>query len=621
MSEYWQRFVSGDDRVAEIRPGIRSSWLRCRQRQISPERIVNDSILTAPALRERLRERGELVRAGKPVLPDVFRCLEGRNFVVLLCDEEGYILESLGDAPFISRARQVHLCAGANWSEEVKGTNAIGTVLVEQQPVKVLGWEHYVRENHFLNCWAAPIRDASGRIAGVLDISGEAGGEGRIWDLVYLGARLVEQNLLLLSLERDCLLSRRAFELASGLLREGFITVDAGGILTSVNQAGARLLGRRREEAVGRHVSEVLSSRSFVPGKSPGSGTEMDGGLVSKLCQVTDPDGFTLGMVGILRQAPPAGKDVPAWVGSSEITQNICRRAEKAARTNSTVLVTGESGTGKEIVARLIHQAGDRCRGPFVAVNCAAIPDSLIESELFGYAEGAFTGAKRGGQPGKFETAAGGTIFLDEIGDMPLAVQASLLRVLQEREVCRIGDTKARKVDVRVVAATNKDLAALIAKGAFRPDLYYRLKVVTIDVPPLRQRTEDIFDLVPYFVDKATRSMGRPPLGVAKEVFDCLLAYPWPGNVRELENCIESMVAMCEGGELSLSDLPDEIRYCARGAAGGESILERQARQAILRALWETGGRIAPAARLLGMGRSTLYRKLAELGINETGRR
>lgn len=622
MSLVWQRFVAGDPSPLEVTPLIYRSWQRSKQSRLDYQRVVNNEIMASPQLLDRCRLREDLLLAGKPVLPYLYRFLDGLNNIVVLCDHDGFILEAMGDPPFMSKAQQVHLSPGANWCEEVKGTNAIGTVLVEKIPLKVMGWEHYVQENHFLNCWAAPIRDSRGEVAGVLDISGEAGierGEERFAEVVLMGAKLIEQNLHLSQLQRDFNFARHGVEMAGEMIREGFIAIDNRGVITELNHAGAKLLGRKREDVVGRPAADVFGNRRWsLNGHAlEVHFAEKNGHAVSsRLIKVTDDNGSAVGAVGLLAPVPCEVKDEALWVGRSEITQKVFKRAKKAAKTNSTVLIQGESGTGKEVVARFIHQSGPRHDKPFVALNCAAIPATLIESELFGYADGAFTGARRGGQPGKFEIAQGGTIFLDEIGDMPLNVQASLLRVLQEREIVRIGDNRARKVDVRVVAATNRDLTARIEAGEFRLDLYYRLKVVTVDVPPLRQRPEDIYDFVPLFVRKACQVSGRPAMGVSGEVYTALLGYDWPGNVRELENCLESMVAMAEHSFLTAADLPDELRQRFReGLDSGDSLLDQQTKQAILQALSKTNGKIAPAARILGIGRTTLYRKIEELGI------
>ncbi|MDW7649832.1 MAG: sigma-54-dependent Fis family transcriptional regulator [Bacillota bacterium] len=620
MSRVWQRFVQGEARPQEVSPLIYRSWQRSKHCRLDHHRVDNNEILPTSLLHERCQARDDLVSAGKPVLPYLYRFLEGLNNIVLLCDHEGYILDSLGDPPFMSKAQQVHLSPGANWREEVKGTNAIGTVLVEKIPLRVLGWEHYVQENHFLNCWAAPICDSRGDIVGVIDISGEAGienGAERLVEVVLMGARLIEQNLHLSELKRNFHFARQGIELAGEMLRDGFIAIDSNGIITEINQAGASLLGCKRQEIVGRFAAEVFENKRWsFSGQAQNIQLDDGQGIVSRLTRITDDSGCSMGAVGVLRPTPCESESDVLWVGRSDVTANVFKRAEKAAKTHSTVLIQGESGTGKEIVARHIHKCSPRSQQPFVALNCAAIPATLIESELFGYADGAFTGARRGGQPGKFEIAQGGTIFLDEIGDMPLDVQASLLRVLQEREVVRIGDNRARKVDVRVVAATNKDLTSKIEEGGFRLDLFYRLKVVTVEVPPLRDRKEDIYDLVPFFVKKVCRVAGKPLMGVTEEVYTQMLSYDWPGNIRELENAIESMVAMAERSFLTIEDLPEELQnYAGLLTQGQDSLLEKQTRQAILQALSKTNGKIAPAARILGIGRTTLYRKIQELGI------
>jgi sigma-54 dependent transcriptional regulator, acetoin dehydrogenase operon transcriptional activator AcoR len=621
MIQAWQRFVAGEDSLQGVNPLIYRSWQRSMQSELNHQCVVNNDILPATVLLERYQEQEDLVMAGKPVLPYLYRFLNGLNNIVLLCDFEGYVLDALGDPPFISKAQQVHLSPGANWREEVKGTNAIGTVLVEKIPLRVLGSEHYVRENHFLNCWASPIRDSAGQVVGVLDISGEAGierGEERLVEVVLMGARLIEQNLHLAELKRNFHFARQGIELAGEMMREGFIAIDNRGVISEINQAGARLLGKKREDVLGRLAADVFGNKRWsFNGQSLNIQMEENNGyrISSRLHKVTDNNGTAMGAVGVISPLPRVVEEAN-WVGSSKITKQLFNRAWKAAQTKATVLVQGESGTGKEIVARHIHRCSPRSDKAFVAINCAAIPATLIESELFGYTDGAFTGARRGGQAGKFEIADGGTIFLDEIGDMPPNVQASLLRVLQEREVVRIGDNRARKVDVRFIAATNRDLAERVEQGLFRLDLFYRLKVVTIDVPPLRERKEDIYDLAPFFLRKACRAAGKAMMGLADEIFPAFLAYGWPGNIRELENCIESMVAMAEQSYLSADDLPPELKmYQGTSGESTESLLEAQTRQAIAQALSKTKGKIAPAARILGIGRTTLYRKMQEMGI------
>ncbi len=306
-------------------------------------------------------------------------------------------------------------------------------------------------------------------------------------------------------------------------------------------------------------------------------------------------------------------------VGSSASMRRVYDQIGKVLESDITVFVSGESGTGKELVAKAIHYGSRRSHGPFVDVNCAAIPEGLQESELFGHEKGAFTGASAA-HPGKFEQADGGTIFLDEIGEMTPATQARLLRVLQERTVQRIGGTRRIDLDVRVISASNRDLAQLVREGTFRQDLYYRLVVYPIHLPPLRERTEDIPLLVEHFLAKHAGDAGRRVTRVAPEAMECMVAYPWPGNVRELETVVHRALLVCDGTEIGVGDLPPELvgggRLMVRDD-GDEPVqtLEAMERRAIRRAVEACGGNLSLAARRLGIGRSTLYRKMDQYGI------
>lgn len=622
MENYWKRFINGESVEAEVTPSIYRSWQRSIEFNVDHTVISNEDILSTPSLTQRRDAQETLIRASEPVLPYIFSLLGNTNYTVLLGDNDGYIIEAIGDAPFMSKAQKVNLSPGASWREEVRGTNAIGTALTDNAPISVFGWEHFVHDNNFLACWAAPIQNSLGAPLGVLDISGEVSPDRqKILTIAMMGASMIEKNLRLFELENQLKFYQEGAKLASSLLQQGFIAINHNGIITNINPLGAALLGRKAENIVGQLAAEVFSTPKgwMLSGHSLDLHLKDSSGkdISSHLKRVVTEDGQSLGAVGTLQLSKVPSSQALSnilWIGQSQLSQRTLARASKVASTHSSVLIHGESGTGKEIIARTIHQLSPRHDGPFVALNCASLPASLIESELFGYVEGAFTGASRGGKPGKFELANKGTIFLDEIGDMPLNVQVALLRVLQEKEVSRIGDDKARKIDVRILAASHKELSALVASELFRLDLYYRLKVVTLELPPLRDRAEDILDLVPYFIRKACESFDSPILGIDEDVYAHLLAQPWPGNVRELENCIESMVALAEGPTLTVADLPDEFQTSALKTEP-EPLLEQQTKQAILYALTQTKGKIAPAAKLLGIGRNTLYRKIKELDI------
>ncbi|MBI5537765.1 MAG: sigma-54-dependent Fis family transcriptional regulator [Deltaproteobacteria bacterium] len=302
-------------------------------------------------------------------------------------------------------------------------------------------------------------------------------------------------------------------------------------------------------------------------------------------------------------------------IGSSEVLVRLFHLVDRVGRCESTVLITGESGTGKELVARAVHEVSPRASGPFVVVNCGAIPEALLESELFGHVRGAFTGAHQS-RPGRVAVAKGGTLFLDEIGELPLALQVKLLRLLQQREYSPVGDSRTVSADVRVVAATNKDLEAEVASGAFREDLYYRLNVIHLRAPALRDRSGDVPALVEHFLAKACQKLGRPSLTVSQDTMDILQSWSWPGNVRELENTIERVAILCPAEAIEPADLPPRMRGVpveqrtgARLPEGGldlraavESFENELIRQALERTAWNRNR----AATLLGLNRTTL---------------
>lgn len=620
MDKQWERFINGECVESEVTPSIYRSWQRSLEFNVDHTLVSNQDILSTPSLSKRRDAQESLIRASEPVMPYIFSLLGNSNYTVLLGDNDGYIIEAIGDVPFMNKAQKVNLSPGASWREEIRGTNAIGTALRDNAPISVFGWEHFIHDNHFLACWAAPIQNNLGAPLGVLDISGEATPDRqKILTIAMMGASMIEKNLRLFELENQLKFYQEGAKLASSLLQQGFLAINHNGIITDINPLGAALLGRKAENIVGQLAAEVFSTPKgwMLNGHSLDLRIKDRAGkeISSHLKRVVNEAGQSLGAVGTLQIAKTnSSLSDTLWIGQSELSQRTLARASKVASTHSSVLIHGESGTGKEIIALTIHQLSPRREGPFVALNCASLPASLIESELFGYVEGAFTGARRGGKPGKFELANKGTIFLDEIGDMPLNVQVALLRVLQEKEVSRIGDTKSLKIDVRVIAATHKDLSALVEKELFRLDLFYRLKVVTLELPPLRERPEDIRDLVPHFIHKACESFGSPILGIQEEVYAHLITHLWPGNVRELENCIESMVALADGPILTVADLPDELQKSVLKTEP-EPLLDQQTKHAILYALTQTKGKIAPAAKLLGIGRNTLYRKIKDLDI------
>lgn len=431
---------------------------------------------------------------------------------------------------------------------------------------------------------------------------------------------------------------------------ESVVLTDPDGKILLMNRSYRDFLGV--QDVIGRHVTEVIeNTRMHIVAKTGKAeiadiqrikGQDMianripifeEGKLVAVLGTVTFQDVRQLHALaatvdqlkqelayykGELRRQLGAYYRFEQIAGSSPKMQAVKNLAQKVAKTDTTVLITGESGTGKELFAHAIHAASRRAMGPFIRVNCAAIPDSLLESELFGYDEGAFTGALRKGKKGRFELAHHGTILLDEIGDMPLALQAKLLRVLQEKEVERVGGTRPVPVDVRVIASTNRDLAAQIKEGKFREDLFYRLNVVTLKLPSLRERLEDLPALVQDLLEQLMDATGLIVREIDDDVWDALRGYSWPGNVRELRNVLERALHMMDGDRLKAEHLLIPIPENQMRAPGVRTLKESLAcaeREAIARALAATGGNKLEAARILGISKSGLYQKLEKYGF------
>ncbi|KJE25990.1 sensory box protein [Geobacillus kaustophilus] len=447
---------------------------------------------------------------------------------------------------------------------------------------------------------------------------------------------------------------------------EGIAVVDHKGIIREINRAYCQFLGICREEAVGKHVTEVIENtrlhicvQSGIPER----------GYIQKI--YGQPmvvhripiwrDGNVIGAVGMLifqgvsevyeifrrlqelsreasrkekqetgakkqEEIASAPKGIERIIGRHPAIAAVKQMIRRAARVPSTVLITGESGTGKEVVARAIHEAGPHADGPFVSVNCAAIPESLLEAELFGYEDGAFTGAKKGGKPGKFQLAHRGTLFLDEIGDMPLSMQAKILRVLEEKKVEKVGGVAGTEVDVRIIAATNKPLEDMVRDGMFREDLFYRLNIIRIHLPPLRERKTDIPALLAHHMERLCRQFGVVPKSFMKEAMEALISYSWPGNIRELVNVVEWLISMAEGEKIGCEQLPAYLFTVQPAAAPLPSdrakiadqwkeMVHQSERERIAAALVAANGNKAEAARRLGIHRSTLYDKLKKYGL------
>jgi PAS domain S-box-containing protein len=572
-------------------------------------------------------------------LDNLYELLKDSPFMILVSDADGYILKSWGDSPFTDRARKVWLDAGANWHEKVKGTNAIGTALVERKPISVVGEQHYCRENHFLCCYAAPLYSPTGELLGILDVSGDVRHhQAHTMGMVIAAAQACQAHLLLESANRELTLCIQETDTIVNGYGQPLISVDRDGMITRINQDASRLFGLSQEECIGQpltrwlrrqDIDEILSAKgpTFV---EPIMKAESSGGEEIKKWIVRPVRDQRNRVIRTVLSPKPAerkeqmpkknvqeGKDFvpPGIICSCPKVKEVFRIASVVAPTNATILIQGETGTGKEVIAQLIHRASGRS-GPLVAVNCGAIPESLIESELFGYEKGAFTGAKSEGQRGKFEAAEGGTLFLDEIGELPLAAQATLLRVLEEKRVTRIGSHRSKSVDVRIIAATNRTLSQEVEEKRFRADLYYRLCEVELFLPPLRERT-DLFELAEHFLGQMAMELGVPNLSLDRIAREKIARYSWPGNVRELRQVLrQAAYRACllrRTSTITVQDisLPREKAFhpFVHSRSG---LWNQQEEETLKMAIQKTRGNLSEAARLLGISRTTLYRKLSQ---------
>ncbi|QEU01916.1 sigma-54-dependent Fis family transcriptional regulator [Pseudomonas oryzihabitans] len=616
----WKACIAGMDGLDRVRSVIRASWLRSRAAGIAADEFHYEFV-DSHDLARRLEAQRELLDIAVPIMADLLRYNpEGH---LNLADAEGVTLAACG----------VDLTPlGSRLLESVQGTNCTGLALREQRLVFVLAGENFKRElrKRRMHCASAPVRDIQGRLLGALTLTAAVGNfHCHTLGTVQAAAEAISRQMALTALLDE---QERVLE----VLNEGVILLDDHHHIRSLNGYARRLLqlddsqqGRpfasfvsqdtdldlwldRRWERQDRDLTLVLPDGSGLPCLASASPIAQ-GGWVLSLRENRRIREITRQMLGT--RARYSFTDIQ---GRSSALQSSLRVAQAASRSEATVLVLGESGVGKELFAQAIHNAGARRHGPFVAVNCGAIPRNLVQSELFGHVEGAFTGAARGGAAGKFELADGGTLFLDEIGDMPLEAQASLLRVLQEGEVTRVGAKKAQAVDVRVIAATHRDLAQSVADGSFREDVFYRLNVLNLRIPPLRERREDIPPLVGSLLKSLGRNIERPPLAIADEALALLMAYGWPGNVRELENVIERAVNLTQDALIQPADLPSSMLAAAAPETpegNGLTPLELGQRDLIRATLEQTGGNLRQTAVRLGVSRAGLYVKLARYGL------
>lgn len=600
---------------------IQRSWGRCADNGLSLVDARRPERLTAPELRERAERFERLVGGAAPIMDNLCRQIANTHSMVILSDPAGLILHSVGDADFMNRAERVALQPGVRWDEESRGTNAIGTAAVEKTAVLVHAAQHYVERNQFLTCSASPIFDAFGELAGILDISGDYRSyQDHTLALVRLGAQMIEERLFEQSARGYHIVRfhpQRHYLYSPADARAAF---SNEGRLMTLNAVGRELLGDTREN----DQFETLFSFPFEQALKRMSGDALSvlacalprGQAVAVSIQLASPQKMRSPVFPARRPASPGFNAHPA---PNELGQHDARvgqaieRARRVMGSDIPLLIEGESGTGKEWLARSLHEHGPRGAQAFVAVNCAAIPETLIESELFGYEEGAFTGARKRGSIGRIREADQGTLFLDEIGDMPLALQARLLRVLQDRTVTPLGSGQTHRVDINVVCATHRNLRELIKEGRFREDLYYRLNGFTVQLPALRDR-KDLKELVMSIIDE---ERSKDSVRLCPSVMQLFMNHPWPGNIRQLRNVLRTALVLAGDELLDEHCLAEDFVAEARHARPTDpreaaNSMDAAQRSAIDEALKKHGGNVSAAARALGISRNRLYRKLRQ---------
>jgi transcriptional regulator of acetoin/glycerol metabolism len=612
-------------------------------------------------LSDALWHNEALRRHASPVMETLHQQIVDSTSMVVLTDASGMIVHSLGDDDFLARAQRVALTPGVSWAESDKGTNAIGTALVEQRPTLVHADQHLLRANHFLTCSAAPIFDPRGGLAGILDVTGdEHGYHHHTMALVRMSATMIENKLVVDDPAASLRLHFHPQPEFIGTLAEGIVTFTLDGRFESANGVARRHFGLLPGSAERRGFAELFETRLaevydharradprpvlFLRDRTP----------VFARVVLYDPPSRPAGVAGARPAGDRATAALPACLAAvaragtakapqavrpdggalarldtgDEALSEVIRKVGRILDRGVPILVLGETGSGKELLARAIHEDSARRSGPFVAVNCASIPESLIESELFGYEEGAFTGARRRGHVGRLQQAHRGTLFLDEIGDMPLSLQARLLRVLQDRAVVPLGACRATPFDAMLICATHRDLKSLMGAQLFRQDLYYRINGLAVRLPPLRART----DLDALLQRVLEAELPDRAVRIDPEVRAMFGRHPWPGNVRQLANLLRTACAMLGDGEvIGRAHLPDEFLEDLRepdtvwpaGAEGGpvdrlaaarlppeSGRLDDVTRAVIQASLERNRGNVSVTARELGISRNTIYRRL-----------
>ncbi len=636
ITKTWHEFIKYGRVNEKIKKDIGDSWIRCEKYKVDymDGRGVEEYKIPVEI---KIKENVELVSVAHSIMKNLYNTISGSGFALFLADKDGYILDVIGDDNILEKAQELRFTKGSLWSEKTVGTNAIGTCLYLDKPMQTIGAEHYGIRQHSWTCSSAPIHDSYGKIIGCINMSGIC----KDAHLHTLGIVIAVAESIKKQLE--LILSYNLLNITFDSIVEGMIVMDEKFNIKRVNRRAESILNMNQGEIFEINIKKALGNLNFdyiiENYEESYNNIECDFHIKSKRIKCIlsavpmNVNNRFMGVVITFRESKSVHRFVNKVVGykatykfkdiitSNEKMINMINFAKKAARSDCNILIEGPSGTGKELVAQAMHNYSERSNGPFVAVNCASIPRELMESEFFGYDKGAFTGAAKEGHPGKFELADGGTIFLDELGELPLDMQSKLLRVLDNNTIVRVGGNYEKKLDVRIIGATNKELKEEISRKTFREDLYYRLNVMNIRTIPLKERREDIEVLVKYFITSLNMKNKDKYKIIDKDYINQLKNHDWPGNVRELRNAIErdyyssenDVICMqsSEKSEIMKTDFSNEkVNYLDEIIP--IDILERES---IIKAINICQGNILKSAEMLGISRATIYRKMKKYNI------
>ncbi|MCU4821832.1 sigma-54-dependent Fis family transcriptional regulator [Bacillus cereus] len=601
----WKKFI--DEGVLDsnrINERISESWYRCKQANVNPHMIKGQKILSSVFFQEQKKKSEIFLDIALPQIQNMRKTIDELQMMALLIDPDGYVLSLSGNKQTLKRAKHINFIEGVKWTEAAVGTNAIGTALEIEEAIMISGTEHYSVVSHSWSCAAAPIHNDDGKLIGILDFSCPIEfSHPYMLGMVTSIAHAIERECSIRVHQNELHLIHRFLDVIDS--DEQVVICNHRDVIVSASKSVRERVTNWSRMKLEELVHHGLETKLEIPVYS-------NERMIGKCMYLKENKQMnTYSTFTFIK-----GITFPGVTGTSKAFQHTLEEIKLVSPTDASVYVCGETGVGKEYVARAIHENSPRKDGPFIAVNCGSLPKELMESELFGYAEGAFTGARRQGYKGKFEQANGGTLFLDEIGEVPPEMQVALLRVLQERTITPIGSSKLVPVNIRIITATHKDLLRLVEEGKFRQDLYYRLHVYPLYVPSLIERKEDIPYFIQHFCEQKNWNVVFP-----KSIYNQFLQHTWPGNIRELVNVLERIYILSQGREIC----EKQVVFLLQTMRGNQQQLELQVenktehtlhfrekiqRDSMIEALQKTNGNVSLAAKLLNVPRSTFYKRM-----------